>query len=60
MVTLCQLLVLKEDFIYLFLEKRREGEREGEKYQYVVASRALLDGDLGCNPGVCPDWELDQ
>ena len=27
-----------KDFIYLFLEMGREGEREGEKYQCVVAS----------------------
>ena len=26
-----------KDFIYLFLEKGREGEREGEKHQCVVA-----------------------
>ena len=29
-----------EDFIYLFLESGREGEREGDKYQCVVALRA--------------------
>ena len=28
-----------KDFIYLFLERGREGEREGEKHQCVVASR---------------------
>ena len=44
-------------FIYLFLEKGREGEREGEKHQCVVASRAPPTGDLSCYPGVCPDWE---
>ena len=30
----------KKDFIYLSLEREREGEREGEKHQCVVASRA--------------------
>ena len=30
-----------KDFIYLFLERGREGEREGEKHQCVVASHAL-------------------
>ena len=36
------------------------GEREGEKHQRVVASHASPTGDLACNPGVCPDWELNQ
>ena len=49
-----------KDFIYLFLEKRREGEREGEKQQCVVASHALPSGDPACNPGMCPDWESNQ
>ena len=35
-----------KDFIYLFLEKRREGEREGEKQQCVVASCAPPPGTL--------------
>ena len=48
-----------KDFTYLFLE-RREGEREEEKHQYVVASRAPLTGDVACNLGMCPDWESNQ
>ena len=47
------------DFTYLFLE-RKEGEREGEKYQCVVDSRTPPTGDLACNPGMCPDWESNQ
>ena len=43
-----------KDFIYLFLERE---EREGEKHQYVVASRVLPAGDLAQNPGLCPNWE---
>ena len=43
-----------KDFTYLFLE-RREGEREGEKHQYVVASHALPTGDLAHSLGMCPD-----
>ena len=35
----------------------REGEREGEKHQCVVASRASLAGELALNPGMCPHWE---
>ena len=37
-----------------------EGEREGEKHQCVVASHVPPTGDLACNPGMCPDWELNQ
>ena len=40
---------------YLFIcrEKGREGEREGEKYQGVVASRTPPAGELVHNPGMC-------
>ena len=44
-------------FIYLFLERGREGEREGEKHQCVVVSHVPTTGDLACNPGMCPGWE---
>ena len=53
----------KKDFIYLFiffLERGREGEREGEKHQCVVASRGPPTGYLACNAGMCPDWESNQ
>ena len=30
--------IFKKDFIYLFLERGRQREREGEKHQHVVAS----------------------
>ena len=48
-------------FIYLFIfkEKGREVEREGEKRQCVVASHVPPSGDLARNPGMCPDWELN-
>ena len=42
-----------KDFIYLFLDRKKEGE----KHQCVVASHAPPMGDLACNPGMCPDWE---
>ena len=32
-----------KDFIYLFLERGKEGEREGEKHQFVVASCVPLN-----------------
>ena len=47
-------------FIYLFLERGREGEREGEKPQCVVASHAPPTGDLAHNPGMCPNWDSNQ
>ena len=42
---------------YLFLERGREGEREGEKHHCVVASHTPPIGDLALNSGMCPDWE---
>ena len=39
-------LFLKKDFNYLFLERGREGEREGEKHQCVVTLRAPCTGDV--------------
>ena len=48
-----------KDSIYLFLEGR-EGEREGEKHQCVVASHTPPTGDLAGHPGMCPDWESNQ
>ena len=38
----------------------RVGERQGQKHQCVVASHVPSTGDLACNPGTCPDWELNQ
>ena len=47
-------------YVFIFRERGREGEREGEKHQCVVASRAPPTGDLAHNPGMCPDCELNQ
>ena len=44
-------------YLFIFRERGREGEREQEKHQYVVASHLPPTGDLACNPGMCPDWE---
>ena len=41
-------------YLFIFRERRREGEREGEKHQRVVASCTPPTGDLACNPGMCP------
>ena len=47
---------LKDFFNFLFSERGegREGGREGEKHQCVVASCTPPAGDLACNPGMCP------
>ena len=42
-----------KDFIYLFLERGREGER-GRKHHCVVASCVPPTEDLARNPGMCP------
>ena len=44
-------------YLFIFREKGREGDREGEKHQCVVASHTPPTVDLACNPGMCPDWE---
>ena len=38
----------------------REGERERERHKCVAASFMSPTGDLAHNPGMCPDWELNQ
>ena len=43
-----------------FLERGKQGEREGEKHHCVVASGAPPPEDLAHNPGMCPDWELNR
>ena len=36
-----------------------EGERQGKKHQYVVASHVPTTWDWAYNPGMCPDWVLN-
>ena len=45
--------------MYLFLEWGREGERE-RNINVLVASSVPPTRDLACNPGMYPDWELNQ
>ena len=47
-------------YLFIFRDSGREGEREEEKYQCVVASCTPHAEDLACNPGMCPDWESNQ
>ena len=49
----------KKFYLFIFRAKGREGEREREKRQCVVASCETPAGDLDCNPGMYPDWELN-
>ena len=55
-----------KDFIYLFIfrERKREGESEGEKHQFVrktlIASCPPPARDPAHKPGMCPDRELNQ
>ena len=50
------LMLCKKIFKFMFRERGREGERVGEKHQWVVASCSPPTGDLACNPGMCPEW----
>ena len=56
---MCSFLVFKI-YLFIFRERGKEGERQREKYQCVVASRARPTEDLAGNPDMCPDWELTQ
>ena len=47
-------------YLFILRERGKEGEKEGEKHQCVAASCASPTGDLACNPGMCPDWELNR
>ena len=50
----------KSFYLFIFRERGREGEKEGEKLRCVVVSRMPPSGDLSRNSGMCPDWELNQ
>ena len=47
----------KNFFNMLFIFRERRGE--GGKHQCVFVSHMAPSGDLACNPGMCPDWELN-
>ena len=46
--------------LFIFRERGREGERVGEKHQYVAACHVPATGDLVHKPGLCPDWESNR
>ena len=45
-------------YLFIFRMRGREGEREGETHQFVVASLVTPTRDLAHNPGMCPEWQL--
>ena len=51
--------IFKRFYLLIYRQKLREGEREGEKHQCVVASYVPPTGDLASNPDMCPDRELN-
>ena len=52
--------IFKRLYSFIFRQRGREGEREREKHQCVVASHVPATGDLAHNPGMGPDWELNR
>ena len=44
---------------FIFRDRGRDGEREKEKHQCVVASQPPSSGNLACNTGMCLDSELN-
>ena len=53
-------------YLFIFREKGKKGEREGEKLlcgrhtSIRCLSHTPNWGVLAYNPGLCPDWELNQ
>ena len=52
MKVLYNLIIFKRFYLFIFREKGREGEREGEKHQCVVATCAPPTGYLAHKPCV--------
>ena len=55
----CKTYSFLKKILFIFRDRGKEGEREGEKHQ-LVASCMPRTGDLAGNPGMCPDWESNQ
>ena len=50
----------KRVYLFIFRERGKKREREGEKHRCareMVASLKPPTRDLALNPGICPDWE---
>ena len=46
--------------LFTLRDRGREGEKEGEKHQGVVASYVPPAGELAMCPSMCPDWESSR
>ena len=46
--------------LFVYFQRGKEKEKEGEKHQCVWLPLVHPTGDLACNPGMCPDWELNR
>ena len=57
--TLEVIIRLLKFFIYYFRERGRKGEREGNISVWLPLA-CPPTGNLDYNPGMCPDWELNQ
>ena len=58
--TFCTLLQVFFKILFIFRQQGREGEREGEKHQCVVASYAPPTRDLALKPGTGPRLGIEQ
>ena len=50
-------IIIFKKILFIFSERKGEGEREGEKHQCVVVSHVPPTGHLTNSPGMCPNWE---
>ena len=46
--------IFKRFYLFIFRQRGKEGEREGEKHQCVVASHVPLTGEPGPQPRHVP------
>ena len=53
-------LVFLKDFIYLFLERGKGGRKRRRETSMCGCPSCDPYWDLACNPGTCPDWELNR
>ena len=50
----------KKDFIYLFFREGQGRRKRGKETSMCGCLSSAPYWDLACNPGMCPDWELNQ
>ena len=56
----CCLFIYFSKILFIFRERGKEGEKEGEEHQRVVASHVPPTWDLAHKPSMCPDWESNR